>query len=144
MSEGPGYPVTSSEPPKLDLSLTQSHYSWLRTRLSIERTFLSWTRTATSLIGFGFTVFQFLNKMSRSEIRPEAPRNFGLAFIAAGIGAMILGLLQRRAEEQYLNSPEYASIGSRPGLPAWHGPWVIGLVVIGIGLVAFYWVLIGF
>ena len=36
-----------------------SHFSWLRTRLSIERTLMSWVRTSTALIGFGFTIFQF-------------------------------------------------------------------------------------
>lgn len=34
-----------------------SHFSWLRTRLSVERTLMSWVRTAIALIGFGFTIF---------------------------------------------------------------------------------------
>ena len=45
-------------PPK-----TETHFSWLRTRLSVERTLMSWVRTATALIGFGFTIFQFFDKM---------------------------------------------------------------------------------
>ena len=34
-----------------------THFAWLRTRMSIERTLMSWLRTATALIGFGFTIF---------------------------------------------------------------------------------------
>lgn len=37
----------------------ETHFSWLRTRLSTERTLMSWVRTATALIGFGFTIVQF-------------------------------------------------------------------------------------
>ena len=39
----------------------ETHFSWLRTRMSAERTLMSWVRTAISLIGFGFTIFQFLD-----------------------------------------------------------------------------------
>jgi putative membrane protein len=31
----------------------ESHFSWLRTRLSVERTLMSWVRTSVALIGFG-------------------------------------------------------------------------------------------
>ena len=31
---------------------SDSHFSWIRTRLSIERTMMSWIRTAVSLIGY--------------------------------------------------------------------------------------------
>src|SRR5262249_43401590 len=37
-----------------------SHFAWLRTRLAVERTLMSWLRTAVALIGFGFTIVQFL------------------------------------------------------------------------------------
>ena len=33
---------------------SDSHFSWVRTRLSLERTMMSWQRTAVALIGFGF------------------------------------------------------------------------------------------
>src|ERR1700750_365804 len=35
-----------------------SHFAWVRTRLSLERTMMSWLRTAVSLIGFGFAIGQ--------------------------------------------------------------------------------------
>jgi len=55
---------------KADVS---SHFSWLRTRMSIERTLMSWVRTATALIGFGFTIFQFLHRFNQTPgIKPAA------------------------------------------------------------------------
>ena len=35
-----------------------SHFDWVRTRLSLERTMMSWLRTAVALIGFGFALVQ--------------------------------------------------------------------------------------
>lgn len=57
----------------------ETHFSWLRTRMSAERTLMSWVRTATALIGFGFTIVQFFERFNKMEgiapaIRPEAPR----------------------------------------------------------------------
>ena len=43
-----------------------SHFSWLRTRMSMERTLMSWVRTSTALIGFGFTIFQFLYRFNQT------------------------------------------------------------------------------
>ena len=37
-----------------------SHFGWIRTRLSVERTMMSWQRTAVALIGFGFAIVQYL------------------------------------------------------------------------------------
>jgi putative membrane protein len=49
-----------------------THFAWLRTRMSIERTLMSWVRTATALIGFGFTIFQFLHRFSETPgIKPS-------------------------------------------------------------------------
>jgi len=63
-------------------SNAETHFSWLRTRMSTERTLMSNVRTATALIGFGFTIFQFFE--SQHPARPEVPRAFGLSLVAAG------------------------------------------------------------
>lgn len=133
----------STPAPVPSTTLTQTHFSWLRTRLSVERTFMSWTRTATSLIGFGFTIYQFLPKLEGGDRRPEAARNFGLAFIATGVLAMLLGIGQRWQEVRYLSGPEYAEYGWQEGLPRWGWAYWIGLVVAAIGVVTFVWVLLG-
>ncbi len=56
------------------------HFAWLRTRASVERTLMSWIRTAVSLIGFGFTNVQFFQRMQElpgvtPALHPVAPRD---------------------------------------------------------------------
>jgi inner membrane protein YidH len=121
---------------------TQTHFSWFRTRLSVERTFMSWTRTATALIGFGFTIYQFLRSLERAAERPDAPRNFGLAFVGAGVLAMLMGAYQREREIAYLSGPEFQAFGWREGLPRWRFSNLIAIVVIVIGVVAFTWIIL--
>jgi putative membrane protein len=43
-----------------------SHFGWIRTRLSVERTMMSWLRTATALIGFGFAIVQFFDRLQQA------------------------------------------------------------------------------
>jgi putative membrane protein len=45
---------------------SDSHFSWVRTRLSLERTMMSWLRTATALIGFGFAIVQSFNRLAET------------------------------------------------------------------------------
>ena len=44
----------------------ESHFAWLRTRLSVERTMMAWVRTAVSLIGFGFAIVQFFERLDQT------------------------------------------------------------------------------
>ena len=130
------------EAPPSASTLTQTHFSWLRTRLSIERTFMAWTRTAVSLIGFGFTIYQFLAKLERAGERPDAPRNFGLAFIATGVLTMAIGAWQRQVEINHLSQPQYQDIAATPDLPRWQWSNAVAVIVIAIGLVAFAWIVV--
>lgn len=41
-----------------------THFAWLRTRMALERTLLAAIRTGTALIGFGFTIVQFFQRLS--------------------------------------------------------------------------------
>ena len=62
-------------PGRFEVKATASdHFSWLRTRLSVERTMMSWVRTAIALIGFGFTIVQFFERMQ--EMPGVAPAIF--------------------------------------------------------------------
>jgi putative membrane protein len=69
--------------------------SFQRTRMSAERTLMSVIRTALSLIGFGFTIFQFFQKLrdAGTLAHAAAPRNFGTALVLLGIGMLIVGIL---------------------------------------------------
>ena len=52
-------------------------------------------RTALSLIGFGFTIFQFFQRLKEQDVisRAGAPRNFGSALVLLGILMLVFGIL---------------------------------------------------
>ena len=51
-----------------------NHFAWLRTRMSIDRTLMAWVRTATALIGFGFTIVQFFERLGSMDNVAAAAR----------------------------------------------------------------------
>jgi putative membrane protein len=69
--------------------------SFQRTRMSADRTLMSVIRTSLSLIGFGFTIYQFFNKLKESgTLRGAAgERNFGSSLVLLGIGMLVLGII---------------------------------------------------
>ena len=89
-------PGTDSISARFEVKATASdHLSWLRTRLSVERTMMSWVRTATALIGFGFTIVQFFARIQETPgaapaFFPHAPRYLGLSMIFCGVMALPL------------------------------------------------------
>jgi putative membrane protein len=125
----------------------ETHFSWLRTRMSVERTLMSWVRTATALIGFGFTIVQIFERFSKMEgvtpaIFPEAPRYLGLALIGAGTLALIIAAWEYRGLLRYLWRLEFtpvAGVGDHPG----HTPILgVTIVLILLGIFAFFAVLL--
>jgi len=91
------------------------HFSWLRTRLSVERTMMSWVRTAIALIGFGFTIVQFFDRMQQMPgtapaIFPEAPRYLGLSLIFCGVAALAISIWEYQWGLGYLWSGNFAAI----------------------------------
>jgi putative membrane protein len=123
-----------------------SHFGWLRTRLSLERTLMSWMRTATALIGFGFAIFQYLDRLedtpgAKSPYLPHAPAYLGLALIAAGVLGLLLSIWQYRWGLRYLWSGSFAAIAGvkeermQPAAP------MVAILLVGIGLFAFFAVL---
>ena len=68
--------------------------SFQRTRLSADRTLASVIRTSLSLITFGFTIFQFFEKLIAHQQRSTAPaRNFGITLVALGIAMLVIGIV---------------------------------------------------
>ena len=121
---------------------SDSHFSWLRTRMSLERTLMSWVRTAVSLIGFGFTIVQFFERLGGMQgvaapVRPQAPWYFGLALIASGILALVISVWQYRRTLLYLRGGEFASLGGLSEGPVQTPLYVVSIVLIFIGLFAF-------
>ena len=128
---------------RFEAKLTSSdHFSWIRTRLSIERTQMAWIRTSTSLIGFGFTIVQFFERFSgmkdvSAPAFPEAPRYLGLALIAAGVIGAVGGILQYMTAVRYLWEAPFAPIA---GLRSKHHSLptlVAAIAVLLIGIFAF-------
>jgi putative membrane protein len=101
---------------RFDVKPTASdHFAWLRTRLSIERTMMSWVRTAIALIGFGFTIVQFFERIKEMPGAapgrfPEAPRYLGLALIFCGVGALAISIWEYRWGLHYLWGGSFAAI----------------------------------
>lgn len=63
--------------------------------MSADRTLMSVIRTSLSLIGFGFTIFQFFQKLKAQNVltRDMAPRNFGLCLVFLGVAILVVGIV---------------------------------------------------
>jgi putative membrane protein len=79
----------------LELSSRRTGMSFQRTRMSADRTLMSVIRTALSLIAFGFTLYQFFERLLDSNIirNANAGRNFGFALVVLGVGMLVLGII---------------------------------------------------
>jgi len=66
-----------------------------RTRLAADRTLMAVIRTSLSQISFGFTIYQFFQKLKTSNVVTGSAesRNFGVALVWLGIGTLTLGIL---------------------------------------------------
>jgi putative membrane protein len=120
-----------------------NHFAWIRTRLGLERTFLAWIRTGVSLIGFGFTIVQFFQRLQGMPavhgrvMSAEVPRNLGLALIGAGIGALVISMLQYHAQLKYLWNPQFASIAGFDEKPHRTPAFIAAGTLLLIGIAAF-------
>jgi putative membrane protein len=123
-----------------------SHFGWIRTRLSVERTMMSWQRTATALIGFGFAIVQYLEHLeqvpgARSAYLPDAPQLLGLALISCGILALVISLWQYLWAVRYLWGVEFAAIAGMTKEGKQSPVAAVAILLILIGLFAFFAVL---
>jgi putative membrane protein len=118
-----------------------SHFSWLRTRLSVERTLMSWVRTATALIGFGFTIFQFFERFNNmpgvaAARSPGTVRLVALGLIGSGVGALIVAIVEYRQMLRYLWSPEFGDIAGITETQRTTPAIVVAVVLALVGLLA--------
>ena len=141
-------PPTAASANRFEVRPTaEGHFSWIRTRLSLERTMMAWLRTATALIGFGFAIVQSLNNLreipaARPADLPSAPEYLGLALISCGIVALVIAIWQYQWTIRYLGGASFASIagmtkeGKKSPLVA------VAILLILVGLFAFLSVLL--
>ena len=125
---------------------SDSHFSWVRTRLSLERTMMSWQRTAVALIGFGFAIVQYFEHLAqlpeaRAPYLPTAPRYLGLSLIACGVLALVVSIWQYRWSIRYLWGEPFTPIAgvTQDGIQT--PVLAVAIVLVFIGLFAFFAVL---
>jgi putative membrane protein len=110
----------------------------VRQQLAADRTLLAWIRTSIALAGLGFVVSKF--NLFLHEIRGTptssslAARALGLALVAAGAGAVLLGLIQHRQVARILSddgdpmpAPKWPAVAAAAGA-------LLGLIALAVYL----------
>jgi putative membrane protein len=139
MAEAP----TAPRAERFEVRVTaDSHFAWLRTRLALERTIMAWLRTAVSLIGFGFAIVQFFERMqqmpgARPAERPHAAEYFGLALISCGVLALVISLWQYWWTIRYMWGGSFAVLAGMTKEGKQSPIVAIAILLILIGVFAF-------
>jgi putative membrane protein len=123
-----------------------THFGWLRTRLSVERTLMAVIRTAVSLIGFGFTIVQFFERLPnmagvKPAYFPDAPYYLGLSLIFCGILALVVSIWQYHWTLGYLWSGSFAAVAGATKEGKQTPLYAIAVAVLLVGVFAFFSVL---
>jgi putative membrane protein len=121
---------------------SDSHFAWIRTRLSADSTLMGWMRLSTTLIGFGFTIVQFFDRLEsmsnvKPAIAPQLPRYLGLALIFAGVLGLLIAIWQYIWFVNYLHSEEFSRLVIKPTLPINRPALTIAIALVLIGAAAF-------
>ena len=124
-----------------------SHFAWISARLALEMTMMSWIRMAITLIGFGFTIVQFFERLNDMEgvapaAQPFAARYVGLVLIGAGVGALLVSAWQYRATIRYLWQDDFAAIAGIGKTPGNTPIYAVAIALAVIGMLAFFAVLL--
>ena len=120
----------------------ETHFSWLRTRLSVERTMMSWVRTSTAMIGFGFTIYQFFDRFNQMQgvappRHPNAIRFIALSLVGLGTLCMLMALTEYRTMVRYLWSEEYRGIAGMDERPHTTPLIYVAVLLAAVGLFTF-------
>jgi len=102
-----------------------------RTRLALERTLMAWVRTCTSMIAFGFGIYQFMQYLSTKEQLRQpliSPQLFATLLIVTGLTALALAWVQHRQAMRVLR----AEFGDMPYSIA----GVMSAFIAGLGVIA--------
>jgi putative membrane protein len=132
----------SDSPSRFDVTPSVSnHFSWVRTQLGLQRTLMAAVRTAVSLIGFGFTVAQFFQRMhgqGAEQLGVELPRNLGLVLIATGVVSLAAFTWGYYDASTYMRSKEFEAISAAGAKrPMHNATYMAAFAVMAIGVAAF-------
>ena len=136
----PGMPVAVLDANQLARNRTEMGFD--RTILAFERTMMAWIRTSLSLIGFGFTIFKFLETMQKTDgstVREHAPRNLGFFLIFVGMGTLILAIFQYKKAMVQLQAFSETKPPVSVSLTA-----AIGVLLVGVAMLVNMFGLWGF
>ena len=78
-----------------ELATRRTGMAFQRTGMAADRTLMAVIRTSLSLIGFGFTIFQFFQRLREQNIISgggDTARRFGEALVGLGIAMLIIGI----------------------------------------------------
>lgn len=92
---------------------------------------MSWARTSVSLIGFGFTIFNFFSGFLSESGDPKLrdfSRNLGIALVVTGTFAVLVGIYNYWLINAYLEKSPAAATVHR-GLKL---RWIYSYVICGI------------
>ncbi len=99
----------------------ESHFSWLRSKMSSDRTLMSYARASISFIGVGFTIYEYL--AAHGDARDilagrgvSAPQWLGLGLMVAGVVLLIAGANDYR---EFLGSLRDDGYGEISGITGW-------------------------
>jgi putative membrane protein len=139
----PERPVSDTAVPFSVEPNASNHFAWMRTVMALQRTHMAAVRTAVSLIGFGFTVAQFFERLLGKapegvrHMGPNGPRNIGLVLIAAGVGSLLIFTFQFNRMIAYMRSAPFQSIAGSPRVSLTGPNYLIAYTVMAIGVAAF-------
>ncbi|MGH7485261.1 MAG: YidH family protein [bacterium] len=134
--------AVDSDVVSVELSSRRTGMSFQRTRMSADRTLMAVIRTALSLITFGFTIYQFFERLVDSSVirNANAGRNFGFALVCLGVGMLILGIIYHlrfmyglRIQREEMT--EEGLIHGQSGFPV-SLTLIIAVLLLGLGLMA--------
>jgi putative membrane protein len=119
--------------PRQDAKLDRStELALMRTRAAYERTMMSWIRTATSLITFGFSIYKFFQLEGLTHAPQNhiiGPRQFALLLVSIGLISLLLATLEHR---RYIRALEAEYAGQQRSLAV-----LVAALISILGIVAF-------
>jgi putative membrane protein len=104
-----------------------------RTALAASRSLMAWVRTGLSMIGFGFTIYKFIQAFA-DQFSPGAARTVGIFLITLGTVSVIFGCIEYWQTAREIRDEYHEDMRKFPLLAA----GLIGLLgVLLLGSVAF-------
>ena len=102
--------MAKQTPPGAPALDTSTKLAFERTRNSYENTMMSWIRTATSLITFGFSIYKFFQIEAPNHPQQNhliGPRGFALILVSIGLISLVLATLEHHQSIRVLRA-QYA------------------------------------